>query len=57
MSKIFGLIGASGFVGIRHIKAIYETKNKLIGALDPFDSIGIIDKYFPKADFFTFWYI
>ena len=53
MSKTFGLIGASGFVGVRHIKAIYETKNELVAALDPFDSIGIIDKYFPKADFFT----
>ena len=36
-----------------HIKANHETKNELKVALDPFDSIGIIDKYFPNADFFT----
>ena len=33
MSKTFGLIGASGFVGVRHIKAIYETKNELVDAM------------------------
>ena len=49
----FGLIGAAGYIAPRHMKAIYETGNNLTAALDPFDSVGIIDSYFPNADFFT----
>src|SRR3989338_297236 len=51
--KHFGLIGAAGFVAPRHIKATRDTGNSLIAAFDPSDSIGIIDSYFPDADFFT----
>jgi UDP-N-acetyl-2-amino-2-deoxyglucuronate dehydrogenase len=51
--KNFALIGASGYIAPRHIKAIKETGNKLICALDPYDGIGILDSYFPTADFFT----
>ncbi len=51
--KNFALIGAAGYIAPRHMKAIKETKNDLIAALDPFDSVGIIDSYFPNADFFT----
>ena len=51
--KRFALIGASGYVAPRHLKAIKDTNNELIAALDPFDSVGIIDSYFPEADFFT----
>ena len=51
--KNFALLGASGFVAPRHLKAIKDTGNKLIAALDPFDSVGIIDSYFPKANFFV----
>jgi UDP-N-acetyl-2-amino-2-deoxyglucuronate dehydrogenase len=51
--KKFGLIGASGYIAPRHMKAIADTKNDLIAALDKNDSVGIIDSYFPKADFFT----
>ncbi|TVQ82440.1 MAG: gfo/Idh/MocA family oxidoreductase [Bacteroidetes bacterium] len=49
----FGLIGAAGYIAPRHMKAIKETGNNLLAALDPFDSVGIIDGYFPDADFFT----
>jgi len=49
----FGLIGAAGYIAPRHMKAIKETGNNLLAALDPFDSVGIIDSYFPDADFFT----
>lgn len=49
----FALIGAAGYIAVRHLKAIKETKNNLVAALDPFDSVGIIDSYFPEADFFT----
>ena len=51
--KKFGLIGAAGYIAPRHMKAIKDTHNNLIAAFDPFDSVGIIDNYFPKADFFT----
>ena len=49
----FALIGAGGYIAPRHMKAIKETGNVLIAALDPNDSVGIIDSYFPNADFFT----
>jgi UDP-N-acetyl-2-amino-2-deoxyglucuronate dehydrogenase len=49
----FGLIGAAGYIAPRHMKAIKDTKNKLVAALDLFDSVGIIDSYFPEAAFFT----
>lgn len=49
----FGLIGAAGYIAPRHMKAIKETGNNLLAALDPFDSVGIIDSYFPDAAFFT----
>ncbi len=51
--KNFSLIGASGYIGPRHLKAIKATGNNLLAALDRFDSVGIIDSYFPQADFFT----
>ena len=52
-SKNFALIGAAGFIAPRHMKAIAETGNKLVAAMDPNDSVGIIDSYFPDAAFFT----
>ena len=51
--KDFALIGAAGFIAPRHLKAIKETGNNLVAAMDKFDSVGIIDSYFPQADFFT----
>lgn len=51
--KNFALIGAAGFVAPRHMKAIKETGNRLVAALDKNDSVGIIDSYFPEADFFV----
>ncbi|MBO3699770.1 Gfo/Idh/MocA family protein [Roseivirga sp. E12] len=51
--KNFALIGASGYIAPRHLKAIKETGNNLVAALDPFDSVGIMDSFFPNADFFV----
>lgn len=51
--KNFALIGAAGFVAPRHMKAIKDTNNRLVAALDKNDSVGVIDSYFPDADFFT----
>ncbi len=51
--KNFALIGAAGFIAPRHLKAIKDTGNNLVAAMDKFDSVGIIDSYFPQVDFFT----
>ncbi|MEM8526566.1 MAG: Gfo/Idh/MocA family oxidoreductase [Bacteroidota bacterium] len=51
--KNFALIGAAGYIAPRHMQAIKETGNNLVAAYDPFDSVGVIDRYFPEADFFT----
>jgi len=51
--KNFALIGVAGFIAVRHLNAIKETGNNLVAALDVFDSVGIIDQYFPDADFFV----
>ena len=51
--KNFALIGAAGYIATRHMKAIKDTGNNLSVALDKFDSVGIIDSYFPEANFFT----
>jgi UDP-N-acetyl-2-amino-2-deoxyglucuronate dehydrogenase len=51
--KNFALLGAAGYIAPRHFKAIKETNNLLIAALDKFDSVGVLDSYFPNADFFT----
>jgi UDP-N-acetyl-2-amino-2-deoxyglucuronate dehydrogenase len=49
----FVLVGAGGFVAPRHMKAIKDTGNQMVAAMDPKDSVGIIDSYFPEADFFV----
>src|SRR3989344_3804463 len=51
--KKFALLGAAGFIAERHMKAIADTGNDLLVAMDVNDSVGILDKYFTGADFFT----
>ncbi len=51
--KDFLLLGGAGFVAPRHMRAIKDTGNRLVAALDPNDSVGIIDSYFPEAAFFV----
>jgi UDP-N-acetyl-2-amino-2-deoxyglucuronate dehydrogenase len=51
--KKFALIGAAGFVAPRHMKAIKDVGGELVAMLDPHDSVGIVDKYFPNALFFS----
>lgn len=51
--KNFGLIGVAGYIAVRHLRAIKETGNNLLASLDRFDSVGLIDAYFPKSDFFV----
>mgnify|MGYP001303897478 CR=1 FL=1 len=52
MSKRFALTGAAGYIAPRHLRAIQDTGNELVAILDPHDSVGIIDSYFPEARFF-----
>ena len=47
------MIGAAGYIAPKHLKAIKDTGNNLLAALDKHDSVGILDSYFPNADFFT----
>lgn len=49
----FALIGAAGYIAPKHLKAIKETGNNLVAALDNHDAVGILDSYFPEASFFT----
>ena len=49
----FALIGAAGFIAPRHMKAIRDTGNNLVAAVDPYDCVGVIDSYFPDANFFV----
>jgi UDP-N-acetyl-2-amino-2-deoxyglucuronate dehydrogenase len=51
--KNFALMGAAGYIAPRHLKAIKDTGHNLIAALDKFDSVGVMDSYFPNADFFV----
>jgi UDP-N-acetyl-2-amino-2-deoxyglucuronate dehydrogenase len=51
--KKFSLIGLAGYIAPRHLEAIKATSNELVSAYDPSDSVGIIDVYFPKAEFYT----
>ena len=51
--KNFALIGASGYIAPRHMRAIKETGNNLVASLDPYDGIGVMDSHFPEANFFT----
>ncbi len=51
--KNFTLIGAAGYIAPRHLRAIKDTNNNLIAAMDKFDSVGIMDSFFPESDFFV----
>jgi UDP-N-acetyl-2-amino-2-deoxyglucuronate dehydrogenase len=53
VQKNFGLIGVAGYIAVRHLKAIKDTGNNLLASLDKFDSVGLIDNYFPQSDFFV----
>jgi len=51
--KNFVLLGAAGFIAPRHMKAIKDTDNTLVAAMDKHDAVGVMDSYFPEASFFT----
>ncbi|MGK9477373.1 Gfo/Idh/MocA family oxidoreductase [Melioribacter sp. OK-6-Me] len=49
----FAITGVAGYIAPRHLKAIKETGNNLVAALDPHDSVGLLDSYFPEVSFFV----
>ncbi|MFA6597384.1 MAG: Gfo/Idh/MocA family oxidoreductase [Ignavibacteriaceae bacterium] len=51
--KNFAITGLAGYIAPRHLQAIKETGNLLVAAMDTHDSVGVLDKYFPNASFFT----
>jgi len=53
MPKNFALTGVAGYIAPRHLAAIKETGNRLVAAVDPHDSVGILDSYFSEVSFFT----
>lgn len=48
----FAVIGVAGYIASRHLKAIEETGNKIVAAVDPHESVGILDKYGYEIKYF-----
>ena len=53
MPKNFAVIGVGGYIAPRHLRAIRDTGNRLIAAVDPKDSVGLLDQYSFDVKFFT----
>jgi UDP-N-acetyl-2-amino-2-deoxyglucuronate dehydrogenase len=53
MINNFAIIGVGGYIAPRHLKAIYDTGNRLVAAVDPHDSVGILDQYDMNVRYFT----
>lgn len=51
--KNFAITGVAGYVAPRHLQAIKDVGGRLVAALDPHDSVGILDRYWGDAAFFT----
>jgi len=51
--KNFAITGVAGYIAPRHLQAIKDTGNNLVAAVDPHDSVGILDRYFPGTSYFT----
>jgi UDP-N-acetyl-2-amino-2-deoxyglucuronate dehydrogenase len=53
MSKNFAVIGVGGYIAPRHLRAIRDTGNQLVAAVDLKDSVGVLDQYSFDVKFFT----
>lgn len=53
MSRNFAVIGVGGYIAPRHLRAIRDTGNRLVAAVDPKDSVGVLDQYSFDVKFFT----
>lgn len=51
--KNFALIGAAGYIAPRHLRAIKDTNNVLLAAVDPHDSVGLLDQFSFETRFFN----
>ncbi len=51
--KRFAILGVGGYIAPRHLQAIRDTGNQLVAAIDPYDSVGVLDRYFSNVKFFT----
>ncbi len=51
--KNFAITGVAGYIAPRHLQAIKDTGNRLVAAMDPHDSVGILDRFFSDVSFFT----
>jgi UDP-N-acetyl-2-amino-2-deoxyglucuronate dehydrogenase len=49
----FAVIGVGGYIAPRHLRAIRDTKNRLVAAVDPKDSVGLLDQFEFDVRFFT----
>jgi len=49
----FALIGAAGYIAPRHMKAIRDTGNRIVAAVDKSDSVGVLDGFSFDVVFFT----
>jgi UDP-N-acetyl-2-amino-2-deoxyglucuronate dehydrogenase len=52
MSSNFAVIGVAGYIAPRHLKAIRDTGNRIVAAVDPSDSVGRLDRYSFDVSFF-----
>jgi UDP-N-acetyl-2-amino-2-deoxyglucuronate dehydrogenase len=53
MTSNFAIIGVAGYIASRHLTAIRDSGNRLIAAVDPHDSVGLLDQYDFGVRFFT----
>jgi len=53
MSKNFAVIGVGGYIAPRHLRAIRDTGNRIVAAVDIKDSVGVLDQYSFNTRFFT----
>lgn len=51
-ARNFAVIGVGGYIAPRHLKAIRDTGNRLAAAVDPNDSVGLLDSYSFDVRFF-----
>jgi len=49
----FAMTGVGGYIAPRHLKAIKDTGNRLVAAVDPHDAVGVLDRHFFDVRFFT----
>jgi UDP-N-acetyl-2-amino-2-deoxyglucuronate dehydrogenase len=44
-TRNFAVTGVAGYIAPRHLRAIRDTGNRLVAAVDPHDSVGLLDQF------------